>query len=104
MTWPLLLTGLALAVLHPVVPFSLEFLALRRLTTTAFGALMCLEPAVALVIGMIALGQIPGPASAVGVMCVVVAGIGATRTDARAAPPTGDRGRAAERVEAVPPA
>ncbi|WP_093802841.1 hypothetical protein [Streptomyces sp. Wb2n-11] len=90
--------------LHPVVPFSLEFLALRRLTTTAFGTLMCLEPAVALVIGMAALGQIPGPASAAGVMCVVVAGIGATRADTRAAPPAGDHGRAAEHVEAVPPA
>ncbi|GAA2942069.1 EamA family transporter [Streptomyces enissocaesilis] len=103
-TWPLVLTGLALAVLHPVVPFSLEFLALRRLTTTAFGTLMCLEPAVALVIGAVALGQIPGPVSAVGVMCVVIAGIGATRTDTRATPPAGDHGRAAERVDAVPPA
>ncbi|MGW0561520.1 EamA family transporter [Streptomyces sp. NPDC003016] len=103
-TWPLVLTGLALAVLHPVVPFSLEFLALRRLTTTAFGTLMCLEPAVALVIGVTALGQIPGPVSAAGVMCVVIAGIGATRTDTRTTPPTSDRGRAAERVEAVPPA
>ena len=41
----LLLAGLGLAVLLPVVPFSLEMLALRRLTTAAFGTLMCLEPA-----------------------------------------------------------
>ncbi|WP_308283678.1 EamA family transporter, partial [Pseudonocardia oceani] len=41
----LLLVGLGLAVLLPVVPFSLEMLALRRLTTAAFGTLMALEPA-----------------------------------------------------------
>ena len=51
LTWQLLLAGLGLAVLLPVVPFSLELLALRRLTTAAFGTLMCLEPAIALVIG-----------------------------------------------------
>ncbi|MCM2423695.1 DMT family transporter [Streptomyces sp. RKAG293] len=87
LTWPLILTGLALAALHPVLPFSLEFLALRRLTTTAFGTLMSLEPAIALAVGLVSLGQIPGPASAVGVGFVVVAGIGATRAGARTAAP-----------------
>src|SRR6478752_74563 len=43
------LAGLGLALLLPVVPFSLERLALRRLTTAAFGTLMSLEPAIALV-------------------------------------------------------
>ncbi|MDI5972633.1 EamA family transporter [Streptomyces sp. SL13] len=84
-TWPLLLTGLGLAVLHPVVPFSLEFLALRRLTATAFGTLMSLEPAIALVVGLVALGQVPGPAPAVGVALVVTAGVGATRAGGREA-------------------
>ncbi|MFD8542324.1 DMT family transporter [Streptomyces sp. NPDC059649] len=82
-TWPLVFTGLALAVLHPVIPFSLEFLALRRLSTTAFGTLMSLEPAIALVIGAVALGQLPGAGPAAGVVCVVLAGIGATRTGSR---------------------
>ncbi|MBR7678564.1 EamA family transporter, partial [Streptomyces daliensis] len=83
LTWPLILTGLGLAVLHPVLPFSLEFLALRGLTTTAFGTLMSLEPAIALAVGLVALGQVPGAASAVGVVCVVIAGIGAIRTGRR---------------------
>src|SRR5207342_2001136 len=54
--------GLGLALLLPVVPFSLEMLALRRLTTAAFGTLMSLEPAIALLIGLVALHQVPGPA------------------------------------------
>jgi inner membrane transporter RhtA len=84
-TWPLAAAMLALAVLHPVLPFSLEFLALRRLTATAFGTLMSLEPAIALLAGLLVLGQVPSPASAAGVIFVVIAGIGATHAGARQA-------------------
>jgi inner membrane transporter RhtA len=83
LTWDLVLVGLGLAILLPMIPFVLELLALRRLTTAAFGTLMALEPAVALVIGLVALHQVPGPAPVVGVAFVVVAGIGAERTGAR---------------------
>ncbi|WP_372666028.1 EamA family transporter [Amycolatopsis kentuckyensis] len=83
LTWQLLLTGLGLAVLLPVVPFSLEMLALRRLTTSAFGTLMSLEPAIALVIGLVVLHQVPDAAAVAGVAFVVVAGVGAERTGAR---------------------
>jgi inner membrane transporter RhtA len=82
-TWPLLGIMLGLAVIHPVVPFTLEFLALRRLTASAFGTLMSLEPAIALLAGLLLLSQVPGPASAAGIILVVIAGIGATRTGGR---------------------
>ncbi len=81
----LVATGLALALLLPVVPFALELLALRRLTTTAFGTLMSIEPAFAVLVGLVALGQVPGPLPAVGVLVVVAAGVGASRTGARPA-------------------
>ena len=64
LTWDLVAIGLGLAVLLPVIPFSLELLALRRLTVDTFGTLMSLEPAIALVIGLVVLGQVPGPAGA----------------------------------------
>ncbi|MFF3772523.1 DMT family transporter [Streptomyces sp. NPDC002232] len=86
-TWPTLWIMLALAALSPVLPFALEFLALRRLTTSAFGTLMSLEPAIALLVGFLVLGQKPGLASATGIVLVVVAGIGATRTGARPTTP-----------------
>jgi len=73
-----------LAILLPVVPFSLEMLALRRLTTAAFGTLMSLEPAIALLIGLVALHQVPGLAAVVGIAFVVAAGVGAERSGARA--------------------
>ena len=83
-TWSALLIVLALAALHPVLTFSLEYLSLRGLTAKAFGTLMSLEPAIAVLAGLLVLGQIPNIASAVGVILVVIAGIGAIRTGARA--------------------
>lgn len=83
LTWQVLLAGLGLALLLPVIPFTLELLALRRLTTGAFGTLMALEPAFATIIGLGALGQVPGPGPLAGIACVVAAGIGAERTGAR---------------------
>jgi Protein of unknown function (DUF3072) len=79
----LLLDGLGLAVLVPIVPFSLEMSALRRLNTAAFGTLMCLEPVTALLAGLVVLHQIPRLWSLLGVAFVIAAGVGAERTGAR---------------------
>lgn len=83
LTAPILLTALGLAVLVPLIPFSLELLSLRRLTTAAFGTLMSLEPAFAAVIGLLALHQVPGLSAVAGVAFVVAAGIGAERSGSR---------------------
>jgi inner membrane transporter RhtA len=82
----LLVVGFGLAMLLPVVPFSLEMYALRRLTTSAFGTLMCLEPAFALVAGLALLGQVPRAWSLAGVALVIAAGLGAERHGARTVP------------------
>jgi len=79
----LLLIGLGLALLLPVIPFALEMYALRRLTTAAFGTLMCLEPALALLAGLVLLGQVPQAWALAGVALVVAAGLGAERAGAR---------------------
>jgi inner membrane transporter RhtA len=79
----LLLVGFGLALLLPVVPFGLEMYALRRLTTAAFGTLMCLEPALAVLAGLALLGQVPSLWALAGVALVVTAGLGAERTGAR---------------------
>ena len=84
LTWQTVVIGIGLAVLLPLVPFSMEMLALRRLTTGAFGTLMSLEPAIALVIGTIFLAQLPTLVQVAGIAFVVAAGVGAERTGARA--------------------
>jgi inner membrane transporter RhtA len=84
LTPQILALGLGLAVLLPVVPFTLELLALRRLTTAAFGTLMSLEPAIAVVVGFLVLRQKLDVLAVVGIGLVVAAGIGAERGGARA--------------------
>ena len=86
MTPEILLAGVGLAILLPMVPFALELLALRRLTTAAFGTLMSLEPAFAMIVGLVVLHQIPRPLGVAGICFVVAAGIGAARTGARSLP------------------
>ena len=68
-----------LALLMPVLPFALEMLALRRMTHTAFGTLMALEPAIAVVLGLLVLGQSMTPIQLTGVTLVVLAGASAQR-------------------------
>ena len=83
MTPQLWAIGVGLAILLPVVPFALELLALRRLTSAAFGTLMSLEPAFAMVMGWLILHQVPRPLGLVGIACVVIAGVGAAPPGAR---------------------
>lgn len=91
LTWELILIGLGLAMLLPGLSFSLDLFALRRLTAATFGTLVALEPAIALTIGVIALAQIPSSWSIAGVALVVVAGIGAARSERAGTAPDGAR-------------
>ncbi len=75
-----IIVGFAAAVLLPLIPWVLELLALRRLSKHVFGTLMALEPAIALVVGLILLSQLPEISSLIGIAAVVLAGIGAERT------------------------
>lgn len=75
----ILLLALGLALLAPVVQFILELAALRKMTATAFGSLMALEPAVALLLGLIVLTQFPSTVQTLGIVLVVVAGAAAQR-------------------------
>ena len=89
-----LLACLGLALILPVIPYTLELAALRRLDAGTFGTLMSVEPAAAALVGALMLRQIPGWGQALGIALVTIAAIGAART-----------GRAAEpSAEAVAPA
>jgi inner membrane transporter RhtA len=70
---PILLTGLGIAVLSSVLPYSLELLALRRLSARVFGILLSLEPAFAALAGLVVLGQRLHPEQLLGMALVVAA-------------------------------
>lgn len=82
-TVPVVLVLVVLTLLTPVLPFSLEMLALKRMNKRAFGTLMAVGPAIALLIGMIVLIQIPGFLEVVGIALVIGAGIATQRTAGR---------------------
>jgi inner membrane transporter RhtA len=56
-----------------VVPYSLELLALRRMTAQVFGIMLSLEPAVAAFAGLVILGQVLTGIQLLGMSLVVVA-------------------------------
>ncbi|MDR7159864.1 inner membrane transporter RhtA [Arthrobacter sp. BE255] len=79
LTFGILAAAAGLAILMPVLPFMLEMLALRRMTPTAFGTLMALEPALGVLLGLLILHQQPSAIQVLGILLVVLAGAAAQR-------------------------
>lgn len=75
-----LVVGFLVAMLSSVLPYSVELEALRRIPPRVFGVLMSLEPAVAALAGLVVLGQFMNIPQWLGIVCVVAASVGATRT------------------------
>jgi inner membrane transporter RhtA len=59
------------AVSSTVVPYSLEQLAMRRLTRPRFAVMLALLPATATLMGVVVLGQLPSVADATGIALVI---------------------------------
>lgn len=75
--------GLGVALLSSLIPYSLELMALRRLSAYAFGLLMSLEPAVAALAGVLVLGQALSTVLTIALVMVVAASVGNTLTARR---------------------
>ncbi|HEX3716035.1 MAG TPA: EamA family transporter [Trebonia sp.] len=82
----LIAIGIGLACLVPVTTFILELHSLRHLSTAAFSTLVCLEPAIGTIVGLVLLRQVPHALTVAGILCVVGAGAGAVRSGAREHP------------------
>jgi inner membrane transporter RhtA len=78
--------GAATGVFSSVIPYSLELEALRRIAVGTFGVLMSMEPAVAAVIGFVALGQGLAAVEVLGITLVVVASAGVLGSSVGEAP------------------
>jgi inner membrane transporter RhtA len=81
--------GLGVGLLSSALPYALEIEALRRLPNAVFGVMMSLEPAVAALVGFVALGQGLDWIEAVAIALVVAASAGALRSAATPAPRDG---------------
>lgn len=81
--WWVLPAAAGIALITPVIAFGLEMLALRRMTHTAFGTLLSIEPAFGILIGLLVLAQTPTFMQLLGIAIVIVAGAAAQRGGAR---------------------
>lgn len=81
---PNFLYFIVLAILASAFPFTLEMLALKRLTALSFGTLMSLEPAVAAFSGFIFLGETLFWNQWLALATIMIASLGCTITTQRA--------------------
>lgn len=79
----LVLLAVGTGLLGSVVPYSLEFAALRRLPRPVFGILLSLEPGFAAMVGALLLGQVLGVGSWLAIVLVTAASVGATALNQR---------------------
>jgi len=77
LTLGVIAASVGIALLFPVATFALEMVALSRMTHTAFGTLMALEPAIGLMLGLVVLHQKPSLIQLVGIVLVVASGAAA---------------------------
>jgi inner membrane transporter RhtA len=76
----LLAIGVIVGLLSSVIPYTFELEALRRMRAQVFGILMSLEPAAAALVGLVLLGEVLAAREWAAIGCVIVACVGATRT------------------------
>ncbi|MEP7088868.1 MAG: EamA family transporter [Nocardioidaceae bacterium] len=78
-----LLLGLVVGLLSSALPYSLDLLALRRLSTAVFGVLTSLNPAWAALAGLVVLAELPPHRQLAGIVLVMLASAGVTLTGRR---------------------
>ena len=78
-----LAAGLGVALLCSVVPYSLELEALRRMPAPVFAILLSSDPAIAALVGFLALGETLGVRALGAIALVTAAAVGSARFSAR---------------------
>jgi inner membrane transporter RhtA len=73
-----MLLAFGVAMLASVVPYTLEFAAMRRVPRRVFGILLSLDPALATLAGWLLLGQRCSPVAIAAIATVITASVGST--------------------------
>ena len=79
--------GLGIAALSSALPYTLEMVALKRLSKQSFGVLLSLEPAIGSLAGFALLGERLTLTEWLAIACIVVASVGNTVSARRGRPP-----------------
>jgi len=73
--------ALAVALVSTIVPFSLEYAAMRRMRPRAFGVLLSSEPGIAALVGVALLGNVLGARQLAALVAITVASAGSTLSE-----------------------
>ncbi len=76
-----LLAGIGVGISSSVIPYVTDQLAMARLPRATYALMVALLPAIATVIGVVVLAQVPAPVEVAGV-ALVIAGVAAHRQPA----------------------
>ena len=82
----ILILGTVIGLLSSVIPYSCEMVALRTMRPSVFSILMSLEPAAAALAGILVLNEFLTGEQWLAMLCVVIASVGATRSQRTAVP------------------
>jgi inner membrane transporter RhtA len=82
--------GALVGLLSSVIPYSFELIALRSIRPSVFGILMSLDPAAAALAGIVVVHEYLSVLQWLAVACVIVASVGATRSESRVVAPVPD--------------
>ena len=83
---PVLLAAAGMALLSSAIPYTIEMMAMRRMSMRGFSILMSLEPAIAALTGLVLLGEHLSPLRWLAIAGIIAAWVGSAATDAPAAP------------------
>jgi inner membrane transporter RhtA len=84
--------GIGVALVSSALPYSLEMIAMPRISTRTLGVLMSLDPALGAVSGLVFLGESLDWLQWLAILCIMVASAGSAASPAPASPDQGDRG------------
>ena len=87
LSWEVLPLGFLVGILSSAIPYSLEMVALRNMTSQNFSVFMSMEPAVAALAGFLILAELLTLWQWLAILLVIVASLGSSLTSSQATKP-----------------
>jgi len=77
-SWDIIPLGIAIAVLSSALPYTLEMITLRNMSSQGFSIMMSLEPAIAALAGLLILGELLSIWQWLAILLVIIASVGSS--------------------------
>ena len=82
-SWDIIPLGIAIAVLSSALPYTLEMITLRNMSSQGFSIMMSLEPAIAALAGLLILGELLSIWQWLAILLVINAAVGSSFSNAK---------------------